>query len=191
MESMQGIGILSRFPYHWCPNYSNNCLFTSIIWKLEMPINIFLAIKKLSWSVTQHANIFFFFGILDLVSKTHNWSNGAFCFVEHMSKRFFHYRVQYSTWAGMIVAQYGRIGDHNHLAATALGFSADSPPRHSAALDHLQRYYGTGDSSSEPPDFRPGSIFISPLSNPKHVLRLWECLFNSLQITHMKSMILY
>lgn len=68
-----------------------------------------------------------------------------------------HYRPEYSTWAGMIVTQYGRIpGDHNR-AGNALNFGADEPPKHSAALDQLQRYYGTGDTSSEPGNFRPGA----------------------------------
>lgn len=67
-------------------------------------------------------------------------------------------RMEYSTWAGMIVAQYGRFpGSH---AGTGMvygnGASGGSPPRQSAALDQLQRYYGTGDTCSEPGDFKPG-----------------------------------
>ena len=74
------------------------------------------------------------------------------------------FRVQYSTWAGMIVAQYGRIpGDRSKLAAAALSFASDDAPRQSAALDRLQQYYGTGDTSSEPPDFRPGLSTSSSL----------------------------
>jgi len=65
--------------------------------------------------------------------------------------------VEYSTWAGMIVAQYGRIPGGHHRVGNALSFGGgDSSPKQSAALDQLQRYYGTGDSSSEPGNFRPG-----------------------------------
>ena len=65
-------------------------------------------------------------------------------------------RVEYSTWAGMIVTQYGRIPG-GHRAGNAISFGGgDSSPRHSPALDQLQRYYGTGDTSSEPGNFRPG-----------------------------------
>ena len=74
-------------------------------------------------------------------------------------------RLEYSTWAGMIVTQYGRIpGDHNR-AGNALTFSPDSPPKQSAALDQLQRYYGTGDSSSEPGNFRPGGRYYGKSAN--------------------------
>jgi hypothetical protein len=61
-------------------------------------------------------------------------------------------RVEYSTWAGMIVTQYGRLpgGD-------AGGALSGGPARQSPALDQLQRYYGTGDSASEPGDFKPGN----------------------------------
>ena len=41
-----------------------------------------------------------------------------------------------------------------------LGFGGHSPPKHSAALDQLQRYYGTGDTASEPSSFRPGDYHL-------------------------------
>ena len=75
-------------------------------------------------------------------------------------------RVEYSTWAGMIVTQYGRIpgsmlanGVHfnGQPSASGGGQQGGSPQRQSAALDELQRYYGTGDTASEPEDFRPGA----------------------------------
>lgn len=78
---------------------------------------------------------------------------------------FFARSLEYQTWAGMIVTQYGRIpGD---LRTNGIGFGGngshgDSPPRQSAALDKLQRYYGTGDTCSEPEDFRPGPEMHSP-----------------------------
>ncbi|CAL8463425.1 g2959 [Coccomyxa elongata] len=68
--------------------------------------------------------------------------------------------VEYQTWAGMIVTQYGRIpGDQrsNGIRFGGEGSHGGSPPRQSAALDKLQRYYGTGDTCSEPEDFKPGS----------------------------------
>ncbi|BDA48709.1 probable LysM and putative peptidoglycan-binding domain-containing protein at N-terminal half [Coccomyxa sp. Obi] len=68
--------------------------------------------------------------------------------------------VEYQTWAGMIVTQYGRIpGDQrsNGIRFGGDGSHGGSPPRQSAALDKLQRYYGTGDTCSEPEDFKPGS----------------------------------
>ncbi|CAK0740559.1 hypothetical protein CVIRNUC_001259 [Coccomyxa viridis] len=67
--------------------------------------------------------------------------------------------MEYSTWAGMIVAQYGRFpGSHmgNGIVYNN-GAAGGSPSRQSAALDQLQRYYGTGDTCSEPGDFKPGS----------------------------------
>lgn len=66
--------------------------------------------------------------------------------------------MEYSTWAGMIVAQYGRFpGSHmgNGIVYNN-GAAGGSPSRQSAALDQLQRYYGTGDTCSEPGDFKPG-----------------------------------
>ena len=83
-------------------------------------------------------------------------------------------RPEYSTWAGMIVTQYGRIpGDHNR-AGTALAFPPEDQPKHSAALDQLQRYYGTGDSSSEPGNFRPGVLKASSwiAAPPVHLCKL-------------------
>ena len=71
-----------------------------------------------------------------------------------------HCRVEYQTWAGMIVTQYGRIpGDlrSNMIRFGGDGSHSGSPPRQSAALDKLQRYYGTGDTCSEPEDFKPGA----------------------------------
>ena len=72
-------------------------------------------------------------------------------------------RVEYSTWAGMIVTQYGRIPGSLHAngmdwrGGPGGGSQGESPPKnHSAALDQLQRYYGTGETHSEPEDFRPG-----------------------------------
>eukprot|EP00884_Botryococcus_braunii_P010619 jgi/Botrbrau1/19559/Bobra.0035s0051.1 len=74
--------------------------------------------------------------------------------------------LEYSTWAGMIVTQYGRLhsGLHPtdsplgacHVEDMALPFGRASP-----ALTDLQRYYGTSgvsgrDVASEPGDFRPG-----------------------------------
>lgn len=75
-------------------------------------------------------------------------------------------RVEYSTWAGMIVTQYGRIpgamlanGVRFHGQPNgASGGQGGSPQRQSAALDELQRYYGTRDTCSEPEDFRPGKL---------------------------------
>ncbi|CAL5223678.1 g6229 [Coccomyxa viridis] len=66
--------------------------------------------------------------------------------------------VEYCTWAGMIVTQYGRFpGSHAVNGVLYNGAQGGSPPRQSAALDQLQRYYGTGDTCSEPGDFKPGS----------------------------------
>ena len=66
-------------------------------------------------------------------------------------------RVEYCTWAGMIVAQYGRFpGSHALNGVLYSSAQGGSPPRQSAALDQLQRYYGTGDTCSEPGDFKPG-----------------------------------
>lgn len=62
-------------------------------------------------------------------------------------------RVEYSTWAGMIVTQYGRLPGNDAGAAITGG-----PPRQSTAVDQLQRYYGTGDTASEPGDFKPGAL---------------------------------
>ena len=67
-------------------------------------------------------------------------------------------RVEYCTWAGMIVTQYGRFpGSHATNGVLYNSAQGGSPPRQSAALDQLQRYYGTGDTCSEPGDFKPGS----------------------------------
>ena len=63
------------------------------------------------------------------------------------------HRVEYSTWAGMIVTQYGRLPGNDAGAAITGG-----PPRQSTAVDQLQRYYGTGDTASEPGDFKPGEL---------------------------------
>ncbi|KAK9839447.1 hypothetical protein WJX81_002611 [Elliptochloris bilobata] len=59
--------------------------------------------------------------------------------------------VEYSTWAGMIVTQYGRLPGNDAGAALT-----GRPPQQSTAVDQLQRYYGTGDTASEPGDFKPG-----------------------------------
>ena len=74
-------------------------------------------------------------------------------------------RVEYSTWAGMIVAQYGRFpgSQMGNGVVYNNGVQGGSPPRQSAALDQLQRYYGTGDTCSEPGDFKPGKP--SPISS--------------------------
>ena len=69
-------------------------------------------------------------------------------------------RVEYCTWAGMIVTQYGRFpGSHAVNGVLYNGAQGGSPPRQSAALDQLQRYYGTGDTCSEPGDFKPGGSY--------------------------------
>ena len=65
-------------------------------------------------------------------------------------------RVEYSTWAGMIVTQYGRLPGGEAGAALSGG-----PARQSTAVDQLQRYYGTGDTASEPGDFKPGASLPS------------------------------
>ena len=54
----------------------------------------------------------------------------------------------------MIVTQYGRLPGNNAGAAITGG-----PPRQSTAVDQLQRYYGTGDTASEPGDFKPGALW--------------------------------
>ena len=75
-------------------------------------------------------------------------------------------RVQYSTWAGMIVTQYGRIESVSARleagppgASSMRAFSPSASPPHgaSAALHQLHRYYGTGETASEPGDFKPGA----------------------------------
>ena len=54
----------------------------------------------------------------------------------------------------MIVTQYGRLPGNDAGAAITGG-----PPRQSTAVDQLQRYYGTGDTASEPGDFKPGELW--------------------------------
>ncbi len=82
------------------------------------------------------------------------------------------HRVEYQTWAGMIVTQYGRIpGDQQANGIHYGGSHGGSPPRQSAALDKLQRYYGTGDTCSEPEDFKPGQETHLPLP---HVFPLYN-----------------
>lgn len=70
--------------------------------------------------------------------------------------------MEYSTWAGMIVAQYGRFpgSQLGNGIVYNNGAQGGSPPRQSAALHQLQRYYGTGDTCSEPGDFKPGKDII-------------------------------
>ena len=83
-------------------------------------------------------------------------------------------RVEYCTWAGMIVTQYGRFpGSHAVNGVLYNGAQGGSPPRQSAALDQLQRYYGTGDTCSEPGDFKPGKssrLCSMPLHRPVAIL---------------------
>ncbi|KAK9917383.1 hypothetical protein WJX75_003789 [Coccomyxa subellipsoidea] len=81
--------------------------------------------------------------------------------------------VEYQTWAGMIVTQYGRIpGDQRTNGISFGGSHGGSPPRQSAALDSLQRYYGTGDTCSEPEDFKPGSSVSEGLERMVRLARL-------------------
>jgi hypothetical protein len=70
--------------------------------------------------------------------------------------------VEYSTWAGMIVTQYGRLPG----GGDAGGALSGGPARQSPAVDQLQRYYGTGDTASEPGDFKPGAARGAPAQAP-------------------------
>lgn len=87
-------------------------------------------------------------------------------------------RLEYSTWAGMIVTQYGRLHNGRHpqdprFVACRVEGGGIPGARASPALTDLQRYYGTGgtfgrDVSSEPGDFRPGPSLPGP--PPLHFL---------------------
>ncbi|KAK9815340.1 hypothetical protein WJX72_001978 [[Myrmecia] bisecta] len=56
---------------------------------------------------------------------------------------------EYSTWAGMIVTQYGRLpGSHSRGRSDSL-FNGGGHPQQSAALEQLRGYYGLGAASEE------------------------------------------
>ena len=90
-------------------------------------------------------------------------------------------RVEYCTWAGMIVTQYGRFpGSHATNGVLYNSAQGGSPPRQSAALDQLQRYYGTGDTCSEPGDFKPGTALWLVLQILQHTSAKYCCHHNTL-----------
>jgi len=64
-------------------------------------------------------------------------------------------RPEYSTWAGMIVTHYGRLGTSDEGAAPS-----DSPYAHfsqTRAMQRLRGYYSTGPSRSQSPQYGSGA----------------------------------
>lgn len=85
------------------------------------------------------------------------WEGQRYLFpAAHVLPHAWRCRPEYSTWAGMIVTHYGRLGPSDD----SVGTPSDSPYAHfsrTRAMQQLRGYYSTGPSRSQSPQYGSGA----------------------------------